>query len=72
VLSCSLREEKKLTELNGLRRSVRPDFRAWVTSIGLGIRVLRYLATGVISAVVREQKCRRRTRDMSNSADMDS
>lgn len=39
--------------------------RAWRTSVGEGIRVLRYLASGVISWVDREQKCRRKANEAS-------
>lgn len=39
--------------------------RACRTSVGEGIRVLRYLASGVISWVDREQKCRRKANEAS-------
>lgn len=39
--------------------------RACRTSVGEGIRVLRYLDSGVISWVDREQKCRRKAIEAS-------
>lgn len=44
-----------------------PVFRALVTSTGEGINVCRYLVKGARKSLVREQKCRRRVKDNSNS-----
>lgn len=63
-----MRLSRKAVALNGLRRSVsvEPRPRARLTSSGVGIRVFRYLARGVMSWVVLEQKCLLRLRDAAS------
>jgi hypothetical protein len=71
VLPFFFNDSRNCAVLKGFKRNVLdvelPFSRALLTSAGLGINVFRYLASGVMNCVVREQKCLLKSSDAAIS-----